>query len=272
MNKENAVETLRAGIKALSDSQSFQDYLKAAAKFHHYSFRNQLLISLQRKDASHVAGFNAWKDLGRFVKKGEKGIAILAPMIISKADAAGVKRDTLAGFRTVYVFDVKQTDGKALPEPVMPKELDGTEGGDLFAHMTDFAQHGGLTVLPEFAEFSDERKGDYSSAAKQIRIRAGVSNLQKAKTMAHECAHWILHTSPEGAALSREVKETEAESAAFLALASFGIPTDAYSFAYIAHWASGDVALMEKSLGRIQKAADEIGHAIRSRMEEAAGV
>lgn len=272
MDKNTAVETLRAGIKALADSQSFQDYLKAAARFHNYSFRNQLLISLQRRDASHVAGFNAWKDLGRFVKKGEKGIAILAPVIIKKADAAGVKKDTLTGFRTVYVFDVKQTDGKALPEPTLPKELDGEQGGELFAAMQDFAQHGGLSVLPDFADFSDERKGDYSPAAKQIRIRAGVSNLQKAKTMAHECAHWILHTSPEGSALSREVKETEAESAAFLALASFGIPTDAYSFAYVALWASGDVTLMEKSLGRIQKAADEIAHAIRSRMAEAVPV
>jgi antirestriction protein ArdC len=272
MMNNNALEALRAGIKAISDSQSFQEYLKSAARFHNYSLYNRLLIWSQRRDATLVAGFNAWKDQGRYVKKGEKGIAILAPMFVKKTDSlTGEKKESLVGFRSVYVFDVKQTDGKPLPEIPMPKELTGEQGGELLGAMVDFAQHGGLTVLPSFREFPDERNGDYSPADKQIRLRAELSTVQKAKTMAHECAHWILHTSPEGSRLSREAKETEAEAAAFLALAAFGIPTDQYSFAYIAGWSAGDMNLLEKSLGRIQRAAEEIGHAIRSRLEEAAG-
>lgn len=271
MDRTVALETLRNGVASLASSEAFQAYLKVSAKFHSYSWRNRLMIALQRPDASHVAGFNKWKELGRWVKRGEKGIAIFAPMMFAKKDAeTGEKTgEMLRGFRIVHVFDIAQTEGKPLPVPPMPEQLTGDQDGGIFPALVDFATHGGLTVLPDFATFPDERNGDYSPLEHQIRIRAGLSILQRAKTMAHECAHWILHTSDEGRALAREVKETEAEAAAFLALARFGFPSDAYSFAYIAHWAAGDMKILEASLERINKAADEIAYAVESRLSEA---
>lgn len=268
MDRTEALATLRRGLEQLTTDEAFQKYLRSRAAFHSYSMRNCLLIGMQNPDATNVAGFNTWKKLGRFVKKGEKGIAILAPLMYAKKDegTGETTGQALMGFRVVHVFDVAQTDGQPLPERIMPKELTGDEGGDIFDAMKDFAEHGGLTVLPDYASFDDERKGDYSRGEKQIRIRAGMPMVQKCKTLAHECAHWVLHSSEEGISLSREAKETEAEAAAFLALAEFGIPTDGYSFAYIADWAGGDMKIMERSLSRIQKASDEIAHAIRARI------
>jgi len=271
MDRKDALELLKTGVRSLGQDGAFQAYLEVSARFHSYSLRNRLMIALQRPEATRVAGFNAWKDLGRFVKKGEKGIAIWAPMIFSKKDEAGKKTDELRGFRIVHVFDVAQTDGRALPEaPAGPQRLTGQDDGGIFPSLVDFAQHGGLTVQEAFASFPDERNGDYTPSEKQIRIRAGLAQVQRAKTMAHECAHWILHTDEKGSMLAREVKETEAEAAAFLVLARFGFRSDDYSFPYIAAWAGGDVTLMEASLSRIQKAADEIIHAVESRKEEGA--
>lgn len=267
MDRTQALDVLRQGVKTFADSESFRAYLETRSRFRTYSFNNTMMIHFQRPGATYVAGFRKWLELGRYVRKGEKGIAIFAPMMYAKKDQDGNKTgDILRGFRVVHVFDYSQTDGNPLPEPPMPKELTGDEGGDMFDALRDFAEHGGLSVLPSFGEFPDERNGDYTPAEKRIRIRAGLSMLQRVKTMAHECAHWILHTSPEGAQLAREVKETEAEAAAFLALAGFGLRSDQYSFAYVAHWASGDLKILESSLARIERAATEIAHAVQSRI------
>lgn len=270
MDRTTALDTLKRGVSSLANSEAFQAYLKVSAKFHSYSWRNRMMIAIQRPDATHVAGFNKWLELGRWVRKGEKGIAIFAPLTYAKKDeATGEKTgEVLRGFRIVHVFDIAQTDGKPLPDAPMPEQLTGNQDGGIFTALMDFAMRGGLSVLPAFDTFEDERNGDYSPLQKQIRIRSGLSILQRAKTMAHECAHWILHTSDEGKALAREVKETEAEAAAFLALARFGFASDSYSFPYLAHWAKGDVSILEKSLDRINKAADEIAHAVTSRLEE----
>lgn len=268
MDRTQALDVLRNGIKTFSDSEAFRAYLETRARFRTYSFNNTMMIHFQKPGATYVAGFRKWLELGRYVKRGEKGIAIFAPMMYAKKDPdSGEKTgNILRGFRVVHVFDYAQTDGNPLPDPPMPKQLEGDGGGDIFDALRDFAEHGGLTVLPAFDAFPDERNGDYTPGEKQIRIRAGLSMLQRVKTMAHECAHWILHTNPEGAALSREVKETEAEAAAFLALAGFGLRSDQYSFAYVAHWASGDLRILESSLSRIDRAATEIAHAVQSRI------
>ena len=118
----NAIEQLRQALEA-GQSERLKEYLAAMARFRRYSWGNVMLIASQKRDATHVAGFHAWHKLGRFVKKGEKGILILAPMIgRKKADeAADATADAKAasaqlyGFRAVYVFDVSQTEGKDLP-------------------------------------------------------------------------------------------------------------------------------------------------------------
>ena len=104
--------------------------LKVASKFHRYSFNNHLMIFLQRPDTTVVAGFKRWKSLGRFVKKGEKGIAIFAPCRYKTKveDESGDEQviDSIRGFRVVHVFDISQTEGDDLPDldAVRPKLLD----------------------------------------------------------------------------------------------------------------------------------------------------
>ena len=100
-------------------SEALTAYLQAIGRFHRYSLTNVLLIALQKPNASYVAGFHTWNELGRFVKQGEKGIMILAPVVRRKAKdeetTEGASR-TIAGFRTAYVFDISQTNGKELPQ------------------------------------------------------------------------------------------------------------------------------------------------------------
>lgn len=272
MDRTQAVATLKAGVAKLATSEAFQEYLEVRARFHNYSFRNCILIQMQCPGATVVAGFSKWLTMGRAVRKGEKSLKILAPLMFAKKDPeTGEKTgELLRGFRVVSVFDLGQTDGKPLPAPEMPKQLEGSEDAGIFDALHDFTTRAGLTVQTDVSDFPDERNGDYTHDEKRIRIRAGLSPLQRAKTFAHECGHWILHTSPEGSALPREVKETEAEATAFLVLARLGLRADAYSFAYVAHWAQGDMKVLESSLARIEKATEEILHAIECRKPEMA--
>lgn len=267
MTKDETVEMLKNGISKLATSAAFQEYLTFSSKFHQYSLHNAMLIMAQTQGkATMVAGFNKWRDeFGRFVNKGEKGLAIWAPMFKKEERTDGTKRDALIGFRVVYVFDVIQTAGKAVPERPMPRKLIGEDGGlyDLLAkHITD----SGLTL--EVKKLNGEN-GHYSRMEKAIRIEETLpSRLQAFKTLAHEVAHWKLHSDEKGEALSRTTMETEAEAASFLALAHFGLKADDYSFGYIADWTRGNLQILEKSLARIKRGANMIIEAIESRLPQ----
>ncbi len=264
MTKDESVELLRNGLQNLSTSARFQEYLSFASKFHQYSLHNAAMIWFQNREATVVAGFNKWRDdFGRFVKKGEKGLAIWAPMFKKETKSDGSSRDALIGFRIVYVFDVAQTEGKDLPERILPQKLEGEDGG-LYALLAQHVTQSGLTL--EVKQLNGEN-GHYSKLEKAVRIQSGLSALQSFKTLAHEVAHWKLHDET-GESLSREVKETEAEAAAFLVLAHFGFKADEYSFAYIADWTRGNVQTLEKSLARIKKAAGAIIEAVESRLPQ----
>jgi antirestriction protein ArdC len=264
--REAAIEMLKNGVSKLGTSEAFQNYLEFSRKFHHYSLHNTMMILFQRPDATLVAGFNKWKEMGRSVKKGEKGIAIWAPLFGKREKEDGTDETFLRGFKLVYVFDVAQTDGKPIPEnPVAPKRLEGEDGGLyalLAAHVTD----SGLSLIREAVIGDDQANGSYNRVAKEIRVRPDLSPIQSLKTLAHEVAHWKLHSDDDGASLTRDVKETEAEAAAFLALSHFGIRADEYSFGYVAGWSKGNVRMIEKSLSRIERAADAIIKAIEERL------
>ena len=105
-----ATEQLVAALNA-GHSQALTGYLKAIGRFHRYSLHNVLLIASQKPNASYIAGFRTWNELGRFVRKGEKGIMILAPIVRRKADKEEEREETprrVAGFRAAYVFDVRK--------------------------------------------------------------------------------------------------------------------------------------------------------------------
>ena len=253
-------ERLEQGVKDIFTSEMYTTYLRTMAKFHNYSFNNTLLIAMQRPDATLVAGFNAWKNkFNRYVKKGEKGIQIIAPAPIKEVEEREkIDKDTglavlnengepemerveyvVPRFRLTTVFDVSQTDGKPIPS---------LEVNELTASVKDYAL---LTAAIEqvspvpmrFDEIEGEAKGYYSDADKEICIQTGMGESQTIKTMIHEVAHAMLHNSDlmkqSGEEKDRLTKETEAESIAFTVCSALGIDTSDYSFPYVASWASG---------------------------------
>jgi len=141
-------EQISDGVAALVESDGWRAMLDTAAKFHSYSLGNLLLIGAQAPQATRVAGFRTWQSVGRQVRKGERGIAILAPCTYRlKADRAepaglatpaGQKPATscsggaapdagggqVRGFRVVHVFALHQTEGAPLPD-VAPSLLVG---------------------------------------------------------------------------------------------------------------------------------------------------
>lgn len=265
-NKANVLERLTEGIEQLTSSDRWQDWLDVQSKFHRYSFNNTLLIRLQCPRATHVAGYNAWRQMDRFVRKGEKGIWILAPMIYKKADAdeaTGADEPTrvLHGFKAVPVFDLAQTEGQDLPE--VCTRLTGRQPGDAYDQLQRVAHSLGFTV--EKQHLSGGTNGDCNYAEKRIRIEARNDERQQVKTLAHELGHAILHEPGPGRPDSRSLLELEAESVAYIVCQNLGLETADYSFGYVATWAGGGKEAIDgiKASGsRIQKAADEILTAI----------
>jgi len=254
------VDRLERGILELTSSARWQEYLTTAAKFHHYSANNVMLILMQKPDATRVAGFRTWLSMERAVRKGERGIAILAPCVyggqIREDEETGERVTTerrVVGFRAVYVFDVSQTDGDELPSPVVL--LEGDSAVELLARLELVAGELGYHV--ERADFcGSQTNGDTSFELKRIRLNRDRSIDQQAKTLAHELGHVLCHHERANYSAERERCELEAESVAFVVCSSSGLETDGYSFGYVAHW-SGAKAIRE-SAGIILEAAGEL--------------
>ncbi len=257
MKNTDALELLEQGIKNLANQDNWLNHLKTQAVFHCYSFNNCCLIIHQCPDASSVAGFHAWKKLNRSVKKGEKGIRILAPMTYKDAEDPEAVR---VSFRSVAVFDVSQTEGEPLPE--IATRLEGDDHGVLDA-LKEFAASKGFEVVEEDM---GETNGSCSYRSPiRITLNSNRSLLQQAKTLAHELGHALLHCGENYTGHdAKSAMELEAESVAFIVLQHFGVDSGDYSFGYISHWvASGDdmepvIAQLKQSGVRIQKATNEI--------------
>ena len=253
-------ERLEQGVKDIFTSEMYTKYLLTMSKFHNYSFNNTLLIAMQRPDATLVAGYNAWKNkFNRYVKKGEKGIQIIAPAPVKeREEREKIDKDTgltvlnesgepeievvervIPRFRVTTVFDYAQTDG----EPLSTLEVN-----ELTARVKDYtllkeAIEQVSSVPIRFGEIEGNAKGYYSHVDKEICVRADMGESQTIKTMIHEVAHAMLHDSDQmkqrGEEKDQLTKETEAESIAFTVCSALGIDTSDYSFPYVASWASG---------------------------------
>lgn len=249
------IDLLKTGIANLTTSQSWLEYLQVQSKFHRYSFNNTCLILSQCPNATRVAGFGAWLKLERNVKKGETGIRILAPMAVKDEEDP---EKTNVFFRTVCVFDISQTEGKEIPSAVT--KLTGDDQG-IYQKLKNFAANKGIAVN----EVENHRINGSCTLIEPITItiNSGLEPLQKAKTLAHELAHALMH-SGEKYDQHNELSsiELEAESTAFIVLNRFGINTGDYSFGYIASWIGNDpielAEQLKKSGSLIQKAAKEI--------------
>jgi len=207
------LETLALETDLARQSDEMQRYLDFVARFHQYSPSNIFLIMLSKPDATMVAGFQAWKKMGRYVMKGEKGIPIFAPMIY-KEDPNDENSKVLHGFRVVYVFDISQTDGDPLP-PV-PDWKSPEKSVELTEKLIRFAESKGITVI--YKELPGETQGLSKGGAIEISPKAGT------KTLIHEIAHELMHHS--GSLLfSRKDNEMEAEAVAYAVACYFKIGT-----------------------------------------------
>ena len=286
-------DRLEQGIAELFDSERYREYLKVMSKFHNYSFRNTVLIAMQKPDASLIAGFSAWKNnFGRNVMKGQKGIKIIAPSpykikqemqkidphtqkpIIGK-DGKPVteeKEVTIPAYKVVSVFDVSQTEGKELPD-IAVDELTG----DVDRYKDFFAALEKTSPVPiAFENIEGGSHGYYHLEDKRIAINEGMSELQTLKTAIHEIAHAKLHDIDLNAPkdeqqphVDRRTREVEAESVAYTVCQHYGLDTSDYSFGYVAGWSSGrELSELKSSLETIRSAAAEIINSIDENLAE----
>ena len=260
---EDAIEQLGQDIEA-GHSRTLTQYLSAMARFYRYSFTNTLLIAVQRPDATRVAGFQAWKKLGRQVRKGERGIMILAPMLCTRKGAdesfdsahveAALKARVLRGFKAAYVFDVSQTDGSPLPEFAA---VTGDPGQNL-ERLKEFVSARGATLVYDFIPNGAEGM----SQPGMITLRPDLDEASQFSVLAHEVAHQLLHQSKSGAGKTLTSIETEAESVSYVVCQAVGLDTSTHASDYIQLY-SGDRATLRAALASVQECAAEILAALR---------
>jgi len=270
-------EQISDGVAALVESQGWRAMLDTAAKFHSYSLGNLLLIGAQAPQATRVAGFRTWQSVGRQVRKGERGIAILAPCTYrpktaerpESAGSAGQEPATsgggaasdvggkqVRGFRVAHVFDIQQTGGDPLPD-VAPALLTGQAPAGLWNDLaSQVAGHG----------YALERgncggaNGYTDPTGRVVRVRGDVDEAQAVKTLAHELGHLQCgHVADLPTYLTcRGRCEVEAESVAYVVAAAHGLDASGYTFAYVAGWAGGDLTQVRQAAETVTKAARTI--------------
>lgn len=260
---------LTDAVAALTTSDGWRRMLTVAARFHNYSPHNVLLIGVQRPDATHVAGYRTWQSLGRQVRKGERGIAIIAPYTgrtdghaadaPSSEPSPGLLADdgqrVLRGYRVVHVFDVSQTEGEPLPE-VTPQMLTGGAPAGLWDALAAEVAAAGFAL----------RDGDCAPAngvtdylARTVTVRPDLPPAQRVKTLAHELGHVLLHEPTERPAdMDRGRAEVEAESVAYLVAHAHGLDSNDYTVPYVAGWAGGATGVLLATAERVMSAADRI--------------
>lgn len=282
------VDSIENGIKELFESDKYRQYLATMSRFHRYSVNNTMLIYMQRPDATHVAGFNKWRDqFGRNVLKGEKGIRIIAPTPYKKkieeiktdpetnapvldADGKAIieeKEIRIPMFKVVSVFDVSQTAGKPLPQ--LAADLSGNvQQYEVFMEALRRAS----PVPMEIKSVARDTDGFFSAKAQSITIRAGMSEVQTVCAAVHEIAHAKLHDyehmtelADDGETIlvpgekSRNTEEVEAESISYAVCQYYGIETGENSSGYIATWSKGkELKELRASLETINKTASEL--------------
>lgn len=266
VDKTTRVEDIRREIDTaldhLNTGDSWQEFLDHTDKFHHYSLNNQMLVLIQRPDATQVAGFNKWKDLGRSVNKGEKAIWIQAPMIVKKKNDNGEDEPRVIGFKPVPVYDVAQTSGKPLPQPPL---VISHEQGQAPARMAeDLAEqikgHGYTVKFEDLGASQTARNGYTAPDTKIVAINSNRSPAQQALTLAHELAHIELgHTERmhDYSGGQRPTMEVEAESVAYVIGRRYGHqPTK--PFTYIDGWARGNKELVRSTANNVCAATNRI--------------
>lgn len=283
-------ERLEQGVKEIFTSERYTEYLNTMSKFHNYSFNNTLLITMQKPEATLVAGYQAWqKKFNRHVKRGEKGIQIIAPVPIREKQEIEkidpVTKEPVIGddgqpeteivemviprFRVTTVFDVSQTEGEPIAELEVPELTGSVQFYDTFMQALQ-----NISPVPiRMMNVEGDAKGYYHQTEKYIAIKEDMSNVQTMKTGVHEVSHALLHDREvmdvEGVLKDQTTKEVEAESIAYIVCNHFGLDTSEYSFTYIASWCeSRDMKALKASMDTIRKTSAEIIGNIEEQMHE----
>jgi N-terminal domain of anti-restriction factor ArdC len=255
---ELAHQQLVDAVDQLITSDDWLRFLAAASRFHRYSVNNVLLIMKQAPTATQVASYTTWQQLGRQVRKGEKGIKILAPCRYPVKDAGtatDVKEEKYAvrGFRLASVFDVGQTDGEALPSVEGPKLLEGDAPQGMWDAIRDLIVGEGFSVgRADLGEANGVTRFD----TKEVLVAPHLSDRAAVKTLCHELAHVRLH-GDRLVSRSRELSEAEAESCAYLISQAWGMDSSDYSIPYVAHWAQSS-ELVKTTMDRVVAASRQI--------------
>ncbi len=283
-------ERLEQGVKEIFTSERYTEYLNTMSKFHNYSFNNTLLITMQKPEATLVVGYQAWqKKFNRHVKRGEKGIQIIAPapirekQEIEKIDP--VTKEPVIGddgqpeteivemviprFRVTTVFDVSQTEGEPIADLEVPELTGSVQFYDTFMQALQNISPVPICMM----NVEGDAKGYYHQTEKYIAIKEDMSNVQTMKTGVHEVSHALLHDREvmdvEGVLKDQTTKEVEAESIAYIVCNHFGLDTSEYSFTYIASWCeSRDMKALKASMDTIRKTSAEIIGNIEEQMHE----
>lgn len=243
---EDAMTELAAALAA-GKSAELVRLLDTMSQFHRYSFGNCLLILQQYPEATLVAGFHAWKKHNRQVKKGAKGICILAPMVGKKEADDGSEPKEVFGFRGVHVFDVSQTEGEDLPELT---RVEGDPGEQIARLRAAVERH---QIVLSYEDSLGGAEGVSKIGA--IVLRRGLSPAEEFSTLAHEWAHERMHSREDRQALAHGIKELEAEAVAYVLAKSAGLANALVQSSDYIQSHAGDEELLAQSLGRIQKTA-----------------
>lgn len=247
MTRDEAQKAMEATLSSLTSDNRWEAYLSVMAKFHRYSVNNSLLIFCQRPDATLVKGYHGWRTLGRQVRRGERSITILAPLIKREVLETGQDPEPhVVGFRAVSVFDVAQTDGEPLRG--MPELLQTADHGQLLE-----AIHQAIPFPVSLVQSLNGANGVFNTRARAISVVESLAPDMRTKTLLHEWAHGLRDPADQR---SRNEEEVIAEATAYVVASHYGLDTRRYSVGYVASWSEGDgksvVKVTEEILRRSQ--------------------
>ena len=278
MNRSEVQKRIKETEKALTEalanghSEHLREYMRVMSTFHSYSFRNCMLIYMQCNHASRVAGLRRWNKFNRYVRKGEKGIAILVPCFFKREETdedGELTEETVRYFKVGYVFDVSQTEGEDLPTLC---RVSG-DASSIVPALETVIRQAGIELV-----YDDTRGSLGTSYGGRIRIKPDLDSAERFHTLAHEYAHELLHKKATAVTLGgdygqklRTVKEMEADSVACIVSEYFGLDSLQTTAEYVQLW-EGDKALLMDRLERIRETAHRIITEIEElgRMREAA--
>lgn len=287
-------ERLRAAVEAIESGEQWRAWLDFARNLHQYSFNNLILIWTQRPDATAVASYRTWQSVDRQVRRGEKALRVLAPIIrraivtdvngqpVREPDGRTQVKQEVVGFRPAPVFDITQTDGPPLPQPARPVLLAGQAPDGLWDGLVREVNERGYRLRRGPAADLHGANGLTRTTERDIWVRDDIDDAQAVKTLAHELGHVLLHTQQDagpGRVSCTGLREVEAESVAHLVLAAHHLDTGAYSFPYVAAWAYPLAAVEHVPLAdiitrtgtRVTRAAHDIINATTTATDSAQG-